>query len=146
VLSGNLALKGTIDLITRVDDNTLEVIDWKTGKRLDWATGQEKTQAKLQNDPQLMIYHYAISKLFPQYDHIIITIYFINDGGPFSILFDKKDLIRTEEMLRQKFEQIKKIKKPRLHKTWMCSKLCHFGKSTFEEEIGRASCRERVLR
>jgi hypothetical protein len=134
VLSGNLALKGTIDLITRIDDNTLEVIDWKTGKRLDWATGQEKTQAKLQNDPQLMIYHYAISKLFPQYDHIIITIYFINDGGPFSILFDKKDLARTEEMLRQKFEQIKKNKKPRLHKTWMCSKLCHFGKTTFEND------------
>jgi hypothetical protein len=134
VLSGNLGLKGTIDLITRIDDNTLEVVDWKTGRRLDWATGQEKTHAKLQNDPQLMIYHYAVSKLFPEYDHVIITIYFINDGGPFSILFDKKDLIRTEEMLRQKFEHIKKTKKPKLHKTWMCSKLCHFGKTTFEKD------------
>lgn len=134
MLSGKLGLKGTIDLITRIDDNTLEIIDWKTGRRLDWGTGQEKTHAKLQNDPQLMIYHYAVSKLFPQYDYVIVTIYFINDGGPFSILFDKKDLARTEEMLRNKFDIIKKTKKPRLNKTWMCSKLCHFGKTTFEND------------
>lgn len=133
-LSGRLGLKGTIDLITKIDDNTLEVVDWKTGKRLDWGTGQEKTHAKLQNDPQLMIYHYAVSKLFPQYDFVIITIYFINDGGPFSILFDKNDLSRTEDMLRQKFDTIKKTKKPRLNKTWMCNKLCHFGKTTFEND------------
>lgn len=131
-IDGKLGLKGTIDLITKIDDNTIEVIDWKTGKRLDWGTGQEKTHAKLQKDPQLMIYHYAVSQLFPSYEHIIVTIDFINDGGPFSLLFDKKDLSSTEDMLRQKFEVIKKTKKPRLNKTWMCNKLCHFGKSTFE--------------
>lgn len=131
-ITGNLGLKGTIDLITEIDDNTIEVIDWKTGKRLDWATGQEKTFSKLQTDPQLMIYHYAIRHIFPQYDHIILTIYFINDGGPFSILFDKKDLLQTENMIREKFESIKRTKKPKLNKTWMCNKLCHFGKTTFD--------------
>jgi hypothetical protein len=131
-LDGNLALKGTIDLITMVDDNTIEVIDWKTGRRLDWATGEEKTQEKLENDPQLRIYHYAIKHLFPHVKHIIFSIYFINDGGPFSICFDDSDLAKTEEMLRQKFEVIKKTKKPKLNRSWMCSKLCHFGKSTFE--------------
>jgi hypothetical protein len=133
LLEGYLGLKGTIDLVTKIDNNTIEVIDWKTGKRLDWATGQEKTPEKLQNDPQLMIYYYAISRLFPEYEHIILTIYFINDGGAFSILFDKSDLLRTEEMLRKKFEIIKQTKKPRLHQTWMCSKLCHFGKTSFAD-------------
>lgn len=132
-LSGNLALKGTIDLITQIDDNTIEVVDWKTGKRLDWATGQEKTHEKLQKDPQLMIYHYAINHLFPKYQYVIFTIYFINDGGPFSVLFDKKDMIETENMLRQKFEYIQKTKKPKLSKTWMCNKLCHFGKTSFAD-------------
>jgi len=131
-LAGNLALKGTIDLITLVDDNTIEVIDWKTGRRLDWATGKEKTQEKLENDPQLRIYHYAIKHLFPKIQHIIFSIYFINDGGPFSICFDDSDLSKTEEMLREKFEVIKNTKKPKLHKSWMCNKLCHFGKTTFE--------------
>lgn len=131
-INGFLSLKGTIDLLTCVNENTIEIIDWKTGRRLDWATGQEKTQEKLENDPQLRIYHYAISHLFPDIEHIIFSIYFINDGGPFSICFDKKDLIKTEDMLRTKFDTIKRNKKPKLHKSWMCNKLCHFGKTTFE--------------
>ena len=131
-IKGNLALKGTVDLITKIDDKTLEVIDWKTGKRLDWATGQEKTHEKLQKDPQLMIYHYAINHIFPEYEYIIFTIYFINDGGPFSVLFDKSHMSETEYMLKNKFEIIKRTKKPKLSKTWMCNKLCHFGKTTFE--------------
>ena len=35
-------------------------------------------------------------------------------------------------MLRHKFEAIKSNHKPRLNKSWMCNKLCFFGKSTFE--------------
>jgi hypothetical protein len=131
-MSGNLALKGTIDLVTSLSPNTIEVIDWKTGRRLDWATGKEKTQEKLEKDPQLRIYHYAISHLYPEIEHIIFSIYFINDGGPFSVCFDKSHLLETENMLRNKFELIKSTKKPRLHKSWMCNKLCHFGKTTFE--------------
>lgn len=131
-LEGYLALKGTIDLITKIDDKTFEIVDYKSGKRLDWATGQEKTQEKLENDPQLRIYHYAVSHLYPEIEHIIFTIYFINDGGPFSICFDKSDIPKTEDMLRQKFEIVKNVRKPRLTKSWMCSKLCHFGKTTFE--------------
>ena len=131
-LDGYLGLKGTVDLITRLDDKTFEIIDWKTGKRLDWATGKEKTQEKLENDPQLRIYHYAIQTLYPEIDHIMVTINFINDGGPFSVIFDKHDLAKTEDMIRAKFEKIKSVKKPSLHKSWMCSKLCHFGKTTFE--------------
>lgn len=131
-IKGTLGLKGTIDLITKVDDSTIEIIDWKTGKRLDWATGQEKTQEKLENDPQLRIYHYAVQKLYPDIPHVIVTIFFINDGGPFSIIFDKSDLPKTEEMLKDKFEIIKKSRKPALKKSWMCSKLCHFGKTTFD--------------
>ena len=131
-IDGNLAMKGTIDLITLLDDDTIEVIDWKTGKRLDWATGQEKTQEKLENDPQLRIYHYAIKHLYPKIKHIIFSIYFINDGGPFSICFNDSDIPKTEDMLREKFNIIKNSKKPKLHKSWMCNKLCHFGKTTFE--------------
>jgi len=42
-LEGNLAIKGTIDLVTQIDDGVIEVIDWKTGRRIDWASGEEKT-------------------------------------------------------------------------------------------------------
>lgn len=129
---GYLGLKGTIDLLTKVNDNTIEIIDWKTGRRLDWATGKEKTQESLQEDPQLRIYHYAVQQLYPEIENIIVTINFINDGGPFSVIYDRSDLTRTEAMLQRKFEVIKNSKKPVLSKTWKCSKFCPFGKTTFE--------------
>lgn len=133
ILEGYLALKGTIDLITKVNDDTIEIIDWKTGRRLDWATGQEKTLEKLQNDPQLRLYHYAVSRLYPKMEHIIFTINFINDGGAFSVCYDKNDLPKTEDMIRQKFNAIKDTQIPQLNKSWKCTKLCHFGKTTFEK-------------
>ena len=131
-MKGKLSIKGTIDLITKVNDKTLEVIDWKTGKRLDWATGEEKTLKKLHNDPQLMLYYYAISRLYPEIEHIIVSINFINDGGMFSVCFNKSHLYQVEMMLRKKFQDIKNTTNPKLNKSWKCTKLCHFGKSTFE--------------
>lgn len=131
-LSGNLSLKGTIDLIADVGDGVYEIIDWKTGRRLDWATGEEKTQEKLFKDPQLRMYHYAAKKLYPHVDSFLVTIYYINDGGPFTVHFQDKDLPKTLEMIQKKFEFIKETEKPTLKRSWKCSKLCHQGKSTFE--------------
>ena len=34
-------IKGTIDLVTKIDDNVIEVVDWKTGQRKNWATGSK---------------------------------------------------------------------------------------------------------
>lgn len=130
-----MAIKGTIDLVTKIDDETIEVIDWKTGRRLDWATGEEKTYEKLCSDPQLLLYNYAISKLFPEYNHTIMSIFFIKDGGPFSICFDKADHGRFLKMLEKRFEEIKKneIPRPISHdrNTWKCTKLCHYYKNNW---------------
>lgn len=131
-LEGQLSIKGTIDLITKVNDNTYEVIDWKTGRRLDWATGQEKTLNKLHNDPQLMLYYYAIKKLYPDIENIMVSIDFINDGGMFSVNFTEANMFQVEMMLKKKFEDIKNSQNPKLNKSWKCTKLCHFGKNTYE--------------
>ena len=47
--------------------------------------------------------------------------------------FDKNDLSSTESLIRKKFEEIKRSKKPKLNKSWKCTKLCYFGKNTFED-------------
>lgn len=134
-IEGYLAIKGTIDLIVQPNENTLEIVDYKTGRRLDWATGEEKTFTKLEKDAQLRIYHYAASKLYPDIDHIIVSIYFINDGGAFTLCYDKSDLPKTEEMIRRKFEEIKRCQRPKLNRSWKCRKLCHFGKNSFDEPL-----------
>lgn len=131
-LKGNLALKGTIDLVTQEENGILEVIDYKTGKRKDWATDEEYTHEKLQLAPQLRLYFYALSNLYPEIEQILVTIFYINYGGPFTICFTKDDLPSIEEMLRKKFELIKNTTIPRLNKSWKCSKFCHQGMSTFE--------------
>ncbi len=132
VFEGRLSMKGTIDLVTKINKNTIEVVDWKTGMRKDWTTGEPKTYEYLCNDPQLRIYHYALAHEFPQWDNIIITIYFINDGGPFTVTFNKDDVAITEEMLRKRYETIKVNTMPYQRKGWWCSKFCHFGKNNFE--------------
>lgn len=134
-IHGTLAIKGTIDLVTEVDDGIIEIIDWKTGKRLNWATGEEKTYDKLCEDPQLLLYNYATSKLFPDYNQAIMSIFFIKDGGPFSMCFDKNDQNKFLEMLEARFKQIKRNDFPqpisRDRSNFKCTKLCHFYKNNW---------------
>ena len=134
-ITGNLAIKGTIDLVTEVEDGIIEVVDWKTGRRLDWATGEEKTYEKLCSDPQLLLYNYAISKLFPDYEQAIMTIFFIRDGGPFSMCFDASDREKFLEMLKLRFQQISRNQDPKrmsyTRNHWKCNKLCHFYKNNW---------------
>lgn len=131
-IEGYLAIKGTIDQVSQVSDDTYMILDWKTGRRFNWAKGTEKDYAALNKDPQLMMYFYAAQHIYPDIDYIDICIYFINDGGPYTICFSKEDMPRIEDMLRRKFLDIKETEIPALSKSWKCSKLCHFGKTTFE--------------
>lgn len=132
---GQLAIKGTVDLITEVDDSIIEVVDWKTGQRKNWATGEIKTYEKLLDDAQLLLYNYAISKLYPDYDQSIMSIFFTRDGGPFSMCFDKSDEDRFLGMLKKRFEEIQRNHKPQPvdPRRWdfRCKRLCHFCKNNW---------------
>ena len=133
--SNGLSLKGTIDLITEPSPGIYEIVDWKTGRRLNWATGEEKTHEKLRHDPQLMMYFFATHSIYPKIEQILVTINFINDGGPFTMCYTKDDLPDTLEMLRKRYEEIKACKVPTLNKSWKCTKFCHFGKNSFPKPL-----------
>ena len=104
-----------------------------TGQRLDWATGEKKDFAKLQKDFQLMLYYYAIRKLFPEYKSVMVTIIFLRDGGPFSVIFEDDTIDQVEEMFKEHFETVKAktYPKPRnaRRSDYRCNKLCHFYKT-----------------
>ena len=132
-IHGNLAIKGTVDLITDAGDGVYEATDWKTGMRKDWATGEIKSFWKLCADPQLRIYHYALRHLYPEARQIVPTIYFINDGGPFTMAYDDSSIEATKDMLRKRFEEIKSVTRPQLltgYDRWKCNSFCHFGKTS----------------
>jgi len=127
-----LSIKGTVDLVTQIGNGVYEIIDWKSGKyRKNWATGEDKNYEDFKKDPQLRIYHYAAHRMYKM-DQVLVTVFYINAGGPYTVCFEKKDLKDTEEMLRIKFEEIKQDIKPKLNKSWKCTKFCHFGLNTFE--------------
>lgn len=143
-LTGNLYLKGTIDLITDINDDVYEVIDWKTGQRLDWATGKEKDFKALSQDTQLMMYYYATKKIFPYVKQVVVSIFFIRDGGPFTVCFDDNTIDEFEHRIKRRFIEIKKNKQPRmldpLQNDFRCSKLCTFYKMD-SEHPGKNFCR-----
>lgn len=111
-----LRLKGTVDLVVKVDENTLEVRDYKTNKNLqDWVTGKTKILESLYEDQQLQLYYYVVANLFPEYESILITLYFIKTESPFTLAFERKNLPQIEEFIRERYETIKDTIKP----TWM---------------------------
>jgi hypothetical protein len=134
--AGNYEIRGTIDLITKLDDQTLEIIDWKTGSRKSWETGELKEYDYFASkDIQLRMYDLAVSMLYPQYKTRLLTIHFVNDGGPFTVCFDDDQRKETLNIIKEQFNTIKgnhlptRIKEVNGSQAWKCKTTCHFGKT-----------------
>lgn len=130
--SGYLRLKGTIDLITRSNSGQIHIVDYKSGQRIDWGDNcKEKDFDYLLNDKQLMFYYYVASQLFPD-DDIYITIFFIRDGGPFTIPFDRTRIPEIEQWLMEQFQEISSDELPKMvsesQTDFRCTRLCKFFK------------------
>ena len=146
--TGNLAIKGTIDLITEVAPRILEIVDWKTGLRVDWgAKGRVmpvKTYEKLCEDPQLMLYYLAARHMYPDAEAIILSIFYVRDGGPFSLSFDDDTVSKMEGLLEQRFNEIRSCEQPKLldpsQKHFKCAYLCPFSKNYFEGHESKNMC------
>ena len=134
-ITGNLGIKGTIDLITEVAPGIIEIVDWKSGQRLNWASKIDndiKTYDKLQEDFQLMLYHYAAKRMYPDAKQIMVTIFFIRDGGPFTMCFDDRTLEQTEEKIRKRFNEISACVQPTMQdptqENFKCKYICDYFK------------------
>lgn len=132
-----LRLKGTIDLVTKIDNDTLELCDWKTGQRMDWAAKDTpaKDYARLCKDTQLMLYYYAVRQKYPEYKNVILSIFFIRDGGPFSLCFDDSTIEKIKLKIRNTYLEIKKCELPKMvsnaQTDFRCTRLCHFYKNNY---------------
>jgi hypothetical protein len=137
--AGPLKMMGTIDLLLEAEHepDALELVDWKTGRRWDWATGEEKTYQKLLNDHQLLMYYYAVRRLYPD-KKLYVTIVWVKDGGPYTIPFAPKDVNRTEQILRETYEQINSTPLPDRALDSKC-RFCHFAKAKHQES-GKTVC------
>jgi hypothetical protein len=148
-VAGHLSVKGTMDLITEAAPDVLENLDWKSGRQWDWANDKPKDFESLCDDPQLLLYFYALCRLYPEYRFKFVTIYFAQTKSPFTIPFDEgRDVPRALAMLRERFERVKNDWNPRRimenpDKKWKCRAFCPQGTRDFggnKVPAGRAVC------
>lgn len=124
-----LKLSGIIDLIHEIDDDTIELIDWKTGRRKDWISGKEISITSILNDIQPRIYHLAAVYLYPQYTNINMIFYYILQGGPIIVCLGKEDIPETLDRIHHHFKTMENNNKPTRIKPHFRCRMCSFSKS-----------------
>jgi hypothetical protein len=112
--------------------DVFEVLDFKTGRRNDFATDEEKTLEYLEKDKQLLFYLYALKNLYPEKD-FIMSLFFINSGGIFSVMGTDKMIEVAETTIKKFFRNMQNVDKPPTRhdpsqKSWKCKYCCAFSK------------------
>ncbi len=85
IVDGNekIPVVGIMDLVTKFDDTTIEINDYKTGNFIP-------SYKEIQKDPQPLMYHLAAREIYGEYRDIIVTFWYLKKG-PISLSFSKKD-------------------------------------------------------
>lgn len=114
-IEGYLRIKGTVDVLAQENDDTYHILDYKTGGLINWSNGKVKDLKYMQNeDKQLKLYFYAICHVFSHIENFLITIFYMNENKAFTVVFERKDLPKIEKNIKETFQQIQSIVKPKL--------------------------------
>ncbi len=95
---------GYIDIITELDDETIEIVDWKSGK-------YTMSYEECSKDPQLLIYNLAVRSEFPSYKNFFITIWYLRSNA-MTLSFGKEDFDSTKKALIKYWKLIKGDESP----------------------------------
>jgi len=122
------AVRGYIDMVQELDEDTIEIVDWKTGARKDFHTQEPIDEISLTREVQPRLYHLAASLMYPEHKNIVITFYYTSDGGPITISLSQDDLVETIAMLHRFFTTISKDTLVCRSRKWTC-RMCNFEKT-----------------
>ena len=105
-LEGGHVLSGVIDRLDKIKDasgqNTLEIIDYKTGKL--------ESQSHIHDNIQLTFYYHAIRSRFPDMKDIRLTLYFLEPQVRRSTFRDEGHVARMKEAVYETIAQIERQK------------------------------------
>ncbi len=121
------SVRGLLDLVHEIDSDTIEIVDWKTGKRKSLYSQTPIDEEVLLREVQPRIYHLAAYFLYSGYKNIIITFYYANQGGPITISLSHDDIAMTLAFLYKTFSTIKGDTLMRRNRHWTCN-MCSYDK------------------
>lgn len=134
-----LIQKGFIDLVHEIDEDTIEIVDWKTGEQKDFHTGEPITFEYLLKSVQPRLYHLAAVMLYPQYKNIIVTFYYTKGDGPISFAIDNEQIIPTLGACHSFKERIESDTVIKRNRSWRC-KMCSYDKSGICDRVWSDMC------
>lgn len=104
---------GYIDLITEVDNDTLEVSDYKTGNYM-------KNTDEAWKDLQMRIYSLVAKEKYPQYKNVLMTLDYLK-SRPITVIFSKEDDDKTRSFLAEVYQKIQEDEDPIRKKSFKCN-------------------------
>lgn len=106
-------VRGYMDLVTEVDEETLEVRDYKTG------TYTKKTDEAFK-DLQMRIYSLIAKEMFPQYKYVLMTLDYLRKQ-PVTVIFGPEDDEKTRTFLQDAYKKITESVNPPRKKSFKCN-------------------------
>lgn len=99
-VNSSFDIKGRIDRVDKVDDQTLEIIDYKTGRSVP-------SQADLENNLQLAVYYLAVHALWPAIERTTLTLHYLRPDTTISFTPDSSFKAQAESRLHAIVEALK---------------------------------------
>jgi hypothetical protein len=110
-LIGQLKIRGSIDLITKFDENTYVLRDYKTGGRYDFETRKTKGFHDFSEQFQFNFY-YWVARQFYKDKTLLFDVIYTRDKYPCQLDIDDESAAEAYEYLKQTFLKIKSTQKP----------------------------------
>ena len=107
-----ILVNGFIDLVNKIDNDTLWITDWKTVKTRP-SRHFDKWQAR--------IYEIAARLMYPEYNNIVLHFVYLQLGKIDPVLYSKSDHDNNMQTIAAKAKEISSIKMPGRNKGWLCN-------------------------
>jgi len=110
---GGVPVRGYMDLVVEVDQDTIEVIDYKSGNRAMNYDAAFK-------DAQVRIYGAVARQKWPEYKYVMVTLHYIRKN-PVTVDLGPKDDELTIKSLQARYKEIVENVRPKRRKSWLCN-------------------------
>jgi len=138
-LGKQLFQKGFIDLVHEIDEDTIEIVDWKTGEQKDFHTGEPIDFDYLIRSIQPRLYHMAALVAFPQYKNVIVTFYYTKGDGPISFALDEQHILPTIETCLKFKDTVEADTVIKRNRSWKC-RMCSYDRSGICDPVWSDMC------